>query len=185
MFIKAKAAIIVSAMAIFLTGCETTNSIPYKTSPANTIALQGKLQAKGKKVSVANVIIASSIEEKPNCRMMGPIAIAPGKTVRQFVKEAIQEELLAAGSYDPASPIVIDAEIDELTFSSVSPARWNISIRVRSNKSTGYRVSEEYKFETSWTAQSACKNTADAFGLAVQQLIRKIVEDKKFDELVN
>ena len=168
-----------------LSGCETTNSIPYKASPANTINFQNKLAGKSKKVSVGQITVAAGIDEKPSCRLLGPIVVAPGKTIRQYIKEALQEELLLASSYDPASGIVIEAEIDELSVSSVSPAAWNVGLRVRSNKSQGYRVVGNYKFDTSFTAVSACKNTADAFGPAVQELIKKIVEDKGFDDLTN
>jgi hypothetical protein len=173
------------ACVVLLTACETTNSIPYKASPANTISFQKKLAGKSKKVSVGQITVAAGIDEKPNCRLMGPIVVAPGKTIRQYIKEALQEELLLANSYDPASTIVIEADIDELSVSSVAPAAWNVGLRVRSNKSQGYRVAGNYKFDTSFTAVSACKNTADAFGPAVQELIKKIVEDQGFDDLTN
>lgn len=173
----------VSVCIFALSACETTNSIPYKASPSNTISFQNKLAAKNKKVSVCQVTVAAGIDEKPSCRLLGPIVVAPGKTIRQYIKEALQEELLLASSYDPASATVIDAEIDELSVSSVSPASWTVGLRVRSNKSQGYRVVGNYKFDTSFTAISACKNTADAFGPAVQELIKKIVEDKGFDDL--
>jgi len=168
-----------------LSACETTNSIPYKASPTNTIYFQNKLAAKNRKIAVGQITIAAGVDEKPDCRLLGPIVVAPGKTIRQYIKEALQEELLLAGSYDPASSTVIEAEIDELSVSSVSPASWKVGLRVRSNKSQGYRVVGNYKFDTSFTAISACKNTADAFGPAVQELIKKMIEDKGFDELIN
>ncbi len=59
-------------------------------------------------------------------------------------------------------------------------------MRVRSNRSKeGYPVEVSYTFDTSWTAYSACKNVADAFGPAVSQLIHEVVTNPKFVDLVN
>ena len=167
-----------------LTGCETTNSISYKASASNVFAFQKKLNAEGKKVSVGKVTVSNGVDEKPNCRLMGPIVVAPGKQISQYVKEALQEELMLANSFDPSSNIVLDAEIDELSFNSVSPAGWKIGLKIQSNKSQGYKVAVDYKFDTSWTAANGCKNAADAFGPAVQELLKKIIEDKAFDDLL-
>ena len=59
-------------------------------------------------------------------------------------------------------------------------------MRVHSNVSNeGYPVEVNYTFDTSWTAYSACKNVADAFGPAVSQLIHEVVTSPKFVQLVN
>lgn len=170
---------------LLVTGCETTNSVSYKASTANVIAIQQILPSKDAKVSLGTVSIASGIDAKPTCRLMGPIVVAPGKTIPQYIKDAFQEELFLAQAYDPRAGVVIEAEIDELTFSSVSPAGWKVGMAVRSNKSKGYRVLIDYRFETSWTAGNACKNVADSFAPAVQELLKKVVTDSKFVQLIS
>ncbi|SDE22217.1 hypothetical protein [Paraburkholderia lycopersici] len=163
-----------------LTGCETTNSIPYKASTENVIAIQQHLQSK--KVSVADIELAPGVDESPLCRLNGPVKVAPGKTIPQYVKEAFQEELFMAQAYD-VKGAAIEGRIEELSFSSVSPANWTIKMLVKSANSPGYEVSVKYQFDTSWTAMSACKNVADAFGPAVQSLLRQVVTNPQFAAL--
>jgi hypothetical protein len=171
--------------ALILAGCETTNSIPYKASTSNIISIQQATSAKGLKVSVGDVALAPGVDESPTCRLMGPVKVAPGKTPAQYIKEAFIEELFAAQAYDPKSPNVVTASIDKLVFSSISPASWTIGLKVKSSKSTGgYPAAVDYKFDTSFTAYGACKNVADAFGPAVQELLKQVVTSPGFAELV-
>ncbi len=181
-----RTAVAVSVAVLFvLSGCETTNSIPYKASTANVISIQQTMQAQGKKVSVGNITMAPGIEESPLCRLQGPVKVAPGKSLSQYIKDAFQEELFMAQVYQPNAPAVINGQIDALSFSSVSPASWDIKMSVKSNVSDGYSVSVKYPFDTSWTAYSACKNVADAFGPAVQDLLKQVVTHPQFGKLVN
>lgn len=169
--------------ALALTGCETTNSIPYKASTANVISIQQTLQADGKKVALGNILMAPGVEESPLCRLMGPVKVAPGKSLPQYIREAFQEELFMAQVYQPNSPTVISGRLEALSFSSVSPASWTITMSVSSNSSPGYTVTTKYAFDTSWSARSACKNAADAFGPAVQELLKQVVTNPKFGSL--
>jgi len=171
-------------LATALSGCETTNSIPYKASVTNVISIQQTLQEKGKKVSIGTISLAPGVEESPLCRLMGPVVVAPGKTLPTYIKEAFQEELFMAQVYSPNAPTVIDGRLEKLSFSSISPANWEITLSVKSNVSGGYTVSAKYPFDTSYTAMSACKNVADAFGPAVQDLIKQVVTHPQFGSLV-
>ena len=166
-----------------LSGCETTNSIPYKASTSNVIAIQQTLKSQGKQVSLGSVQMAPGVEESPLCRLMGPVQVAPGKTISQYIADAFQEELFMAQVYQPNAPTVIEAQVEALSFSSVSPAAWNVTMSVKSNHSKGYTIMVKYPFDTSWTAYSACKNVADAFGPAVQELLKNVVTDPQFPSL--
>jgi hypothetical protein len=167
-------------VAVLLSGCETTSSVPYKASTENVIQIQQTLQSK--KVSVADIALAPGVDESPLCRLNGPINVAPGKTIPQYVKEAFQEELFMAQAYDVKGP-AIQGRIEELSFSSVSPANWTIKMFVKSATSPGYEVSVKYQFDTSWTAAGACRNVADAFGPAVQSLLKEVVNNPQFAAL--
>ena len=170
---------------IALSGCSTTNSIPYTASIGNIISIQQSLQSQGKKVSVGNINLAPGVEESPLCRLMGPVKVAPGKSLSQYIKDAFQEELFMAHVYDPKASTVIDGRIEALRFSSISPASWEITMSVKSNTSAGYTVSVNYHFNTSWDAYSACKNVANAFGPAVQELLKQVVTHAQFSSLAN
>jgi hypothetical protein len=170
--------------AALLAGCETTNSVPYKASTANVIAIQQALHSQGKKVSVGSVTMAPGLEASPLCRLMGPVNVTPGKTLPAYIKEALQEELFMAQVYQASAPTVLDGTVTQLSFSSVSPANWKIAMHIRSNVSEGYSASITYPFDTSYSAQYACKNVADAFAPAVQELLRQVVGDPRFGSLV-
>jgi hypothetical protein len=138
------------AAMVALAGCETTNSIPYKASTNNVIAIQQTMKAAGKTVRLGEVAMAEGVEESPLCRLMGLVKVAPGKTLREYIKDAFQEELFMAGAYAADAPVVIDARITALSFSSISPASWEITMDVKSNKSPGYTVTTKYPFNTSF-----------------------------------
>lgn len=181
---KAKFAVATAACAAvaLLSGCQTTNSsIPYEVSTENVITIQQALQTQ--KVSVGNIGLAQGVSENLMCRMNGDIKVAPGKTLSQYIKDAFQKELFTAQAYDPHRP-AISGSIEELSFSSVAPAYWNITMHVQSSASnSGYSVSVKYPFETSWIAMEACKNTANAFSPAVQELLKQVVANPKFSTL--
>ncbi len=166
--------------SLFMSGCATTNSVPYKASMVNVITIQNTLGEHNKKIAVGKVTIAPGTEENLICRLAGPIKVSPGKTIPEYVKEAFVEELFMAKAYDPKSKFIVNAEIERIKFSSVSPASWDITLLVYSNNSPGYRVSTHYPFGTSWDAYSACKNVANAFGPAVQKLLSEVVNHPKF-----
>ncbi|MCL1078495.1 hypothetical protein D5R81_10920 [Parashewanella spongiae] len=168
---------------MFVSGCSTTNSIPYKASTANVITIQQAIADSGEKITLGDIKPAAGVDESPMCRLMGPVKVAPGKTLSQYIKDAFQEELFLAQVYDVNSKNVISAEVTEIKFSSISPASWKIGMRVSSNNSNSYEVSTDYRFDTSWDAYSACQNVADAFGPAVQNLLKQVVSDPKFKTL--
>jgi hypothetical protein len=172
-------------ICISLTACSTINSTPYKASTSNIISIQKQLPPQGnKKVDVRTFNFASGVDGNITCRLMGPISIAPGKSIPVFIGEALQEELFLAGAYDSTSNIKISGTVEQLSFNSVSPANWIIGLRVFSNKSEGYSVSVNYGFDTSYDAHSACQNVANAFGPAVQELLKKVITNPQFQDLV-
>ena len=178
-----KVAIVIATVAL-LAGCSTTNSIPYKASTSNVITIQNTLKASNTKVTLGTFSMGSGVTEELLCRLMGPVKVAPGKTLSAYIKEAFQEELFLAQAYDTNASVKIEGQIEKLAFSSVSPANWEISMRVSSNKSPGYTVAVKYNYDTSFDAISACRNVADAFAPAVQELLRQVVTNPQFNQLV-
>lgn len=173
------------SLMLFISGCSTTNPIPYKASTSNVIAIQQALGTSGSKVNLGSITIAPGVEENPLCRLMGPVIVAPGRSPAQYIQDAFQEELFMAQVYAPDAPVSIDGRISELSFSSVSPAHWKLAMTVSSNRSPGYSVAINYSFRTSFDAFSACKNVANAFAPAVQELLQQIVTHPQFSALVN
>ncbi len=173
---------ILAGAILLLAGCSTTNSIPYKPSIDNVVAIQQSVESSGKTVALGDFNFANGVDAKLTCRLMGPIKVTP-EDMSEYIKKALQEELFMAKVYSPSSENIITGEVTELSFSSVSPAHWNIGLTVASN-GISYSTSVEYPFSTSWDAYSACKNTANAFGGAVQALIKDVVINPKFSQML-
>lgn len=166
-----------------LTGCETTSSRPYSASTDNVLRFQSILSESGSKVKLNDFSESKDIGSL-TCRLSGPVDVSPGKPKSAYIQEALKTELFMAQAYDVNAEVTINGHLESLNFSSVSPAKWDITFTVSSNKSDGYTVTTSYPFKTSFSAYSACKNVADAFGPAIQQLNSDIVNHPGFSELV-
>ena len=167
---------------LLLAGCETTNSIPYEVSTDNIMNMRANV-ASGNTVRVDVFNTADGVDPNPTCRLMGPIKVAPGKTMAQFIEDAFEKELYQSELLDLKSPVVIKGRLEKLDFSSISPASWDITLRLQSSNGSTLTVSNNYGFGTSFTAYGACQNVADAFGSAVQALLGMAIANPDFPAL--
>jgi hypothetical protein len=135
------------------------------------------------KVKLLDFTAAAGVNDSHWCRANGSISIGGGKSPSEFVHDALQEELFLARAYANASGVTISGRVDAVTFSSVAPASWDITLTLSSSTGTSYQVQNRYEFSTSWGAIDACKNVADAFAPAVQALLKKTVSDARFKTL--
>ena len=172
-------------LSTLLAGCSTTSSpVQYKASTKNVVAIEDYVHDTAAKVETADFVSGPGVEGSPWCRANGPVSFGSGKTAAQFIQEALQEELFLAKAYASNAPISIGGTVDKLTFSSVSPASWEIGLTLTSSNGQILRVENSHRFDTSWDAWSACKNVADAFAPAVQGTLAKAVSDPRFKMLL-
>lgn len=167
------------------TGCSTTSSsVQYKASTKNVVAIEDYVRDTGAKVKTSDFTSAPGVDGSPWCRANGPVSFGSGKSASQFIQEALQEELFLAKAYASNAPVSIGGTVDKLTFSSVTPASWDIGLTLTSSNGEVLRVEQSHRFDTSWDAWSACKNVADAFAPAVQSTLAKAVSDPRFKALL-
>lgn len=174
--------IMLSISTFLIVGCETTTSRSYTASTKNILTMQEKI-ASGEGVQLdafTQVEDAGSLM----CRLNGPVDVSPGKTQAQYIEEALRTELFMAKAYDTKSANSLKGSLNSFSFSSISPAKWTLNFTVSSDKSEGYTVESSYPFKTSFSAWGACKNVADSFAPAVQQLISDIINDPRFEALL-
>ena len=91
-----KKILVVGAAALALAACESTSSLPYQVSTQNVLVAQGALRAADAEASVGTFTAADGVD-KPMCRLMGQLDIAPGKDVPTFVRDALESELFQTG----------------------------------------------------------------------------------------
>lgn len=169
------------AAGLILAGCDTYSAQQYQSNPENVIALQ-KVSASGKRASVGSVKTAEGVATKPPCRLAGPLDIGGGLPISSVIKQALQSELLAGNAYSSRGT-PINVVVTQLTPDSFT-GKWTIGLNVASPKGQGYSVKTVHGFRTSFTAVSACRNTAEAFNRALAKTINAVVTHPRFRSLL-
>lgn len=164
--------------AIGLGGCSTYATAPY-SSDADTV-----VHLRDSEIEPVNVGSFGGPGDKTSigCRAVGPIETPEGEGFAQFIREAIADELKLANKYDPESQIVIDGELQEIDFSSLS-GQWDISLLLLSSNGAQMEVSETYDYSTSYLGETACNQTAQALMPAVQNLVSNAVKSPDFSKM--
>lgn len=172
--------------AAVLASCDTTSSLPYQPSIQNVMEFRSALGPDGH-VRLAPFTRLPTVEPRPFCRGQGPIDVAPGKSVEQYLHDAFQAELFQSGvlaSETDNAPMII-AQLEALELNTLGTGRWTIALRLTSSVDhVGFVVRKDFPFSTSWMANSACSNAAMAFGPAVNALIAQMISDPAFRRLV-
>ena len=174
-------------VALALTGCAHYNAQPYTVSTDNQVAIKQAAKETGASpVSLGTVTLKAGVSPDLNCRAAGPVNAAPGKTVPQYIEEALKTELYQGGIYEPNAKNRIDAQVTALGFSSgITDANWTMGMHLTSKSMPeGFNADIQYPFSASFIADSACKSVADAFAPAVQRLVNKIVSGAEFKQLI-
>ena len=172
-----------TAFLVFVSGCSTWTPQRYSISADNNVAI--------KNIASDGIFIGDfkePVEFNRACRAAGPIAAPDGMGFGEYIKKAIESELKVAGKYNQKDPTVtLTGIVERLEFSSsrgLTGGSWDIGLRVNSSNEKFLFVQEHYEFESGFDAFTACKQTAEAFNPAVQNLIGKLVTSPKFQELI-
>ncbi len=176
-----KKMIIIAAVLFMSAGCSTMTPARYSVSIDNNQALK---QYAGTAVKVAS--ITSECTYDANCRLMGPIQASDGMTIPQFVEKAFNDELKFANIFSD-NGIILNGSLTKIEFSSTSGLTngvWDLTLKLTSSNGKSITVASSYGFKSGFDAMTACNQTAQALGPAVQDLIKKVVTDPQFGSLV-
>lgn len=166
-----------------MTACESYTPQRYAISADNNVAL--------KSLGIGSVGVGpftGPLDFDAGCRAAGPISLPDGMTFEGYIQTALMDELKVAGIYDPANcRVVLTGAVEQLDFSSISGltgGTWDITLRVRSSNGRSLVVSEHYAFKSGYGAHAACRQTAEAYPRAVQNVINKLITHPQFRDLV-
>ncbi|WP_445773192.1 hypothetical protein [Shewanella sp.] len=167
-----------------LTGCSTFTPPRYSTDADNTVALR--------KIELGDIAVgnfADPAKMSNQCRGAGPIAPPDKVTFAEYIRQAFADELKVAGLYNDGSTprVTLTGTLNSLVFSSskgLTGGEWNIDLTLTSSNGAMLNMVEAYEFESGFIADTACKQTAEAYMGAVQNLIGNIVKSDKFVELL-
>jgi hypothetical protein len=114
--------------------------------------------------------------------------IADNLSHTQYIQKAFEDELKVAGAFAQGAPRVsIGGKVNKLEFSSskgLTGGYWQIDLTLDSSNGKKLDVSEYYEFNSGFAANEACRNTAEAYSRAVQNLVGKAVKSPGFTELL-
>jgi len=168
---------------VALAGCESMVTPRYSVTGDNNMAVKA-LSAAG--VGVGQFTGPATFDA--GCRAMGAIQVADGLTHTQYIRRAFEEEFKIAGIYAASSPKVsFTGNVTRMDFSStrgLTGGTWNIDLTLTSSNGRSMSASESYNFESGFIAQTACKQTAEAFAPAVQNLLGKFFRSPEFAGMV-
>jgi len=171
------------AVAVLLVGCETPTTGRYAISADNNTAIKA-LGTSG--ISIAKFQEPASFSA--SCRALGPLRVADGLSHTAYIQKALEDELKIAGAYAQGAPrIVLSGAVTKMEFSStraLTGGSWTIDLDLASSNGKKLSVAEYYEFDSGFIANEACRQTADAFSRAVQNLIGKAVRQPTFASLL-
>ncbi len=153
----------------------------YSMSVDNNQALK-KLE--GSQVYLASLEAPKTFDA--GCRLMGPIQASDGMTIPQFIVKAFNDELKFANLYSEKG-VTLSGVLNNIDFSSTSGLTsgwWNIGMTLNSSNGKSLTVDNRYEFKSGFDAITACNQTAQALGPAVQDLIKKAVTNPEFPDLI-
>jgi len=170
-------------LVISLGACSTYTTPRYAINADTNVALKS-LGATG--LSVGAFTGPGTFDNA--CRAAGPLAPPDGMSHTAYVKKALEDELKVAGVYAANSPrITLSGLISKLSFASargLTGGSWDIDLTLTSSNGKSMSVVEHCEFESGFIADTACKQTAEAYFPAVQNLIEKAVRSSEFKALV-
>ena len=164
-------------LSIIVSGCSTITPARYSVSVDANQKLDAML---GARVHLAS--LSPPVDQDTNCRLMGPIKAGDGMTVTEFIQDAFNDEFKFADVYDEKG-IRLEGKVTEIEFSSsdgLTNGHWNLGLTLKSQNGKQLSTHVNHKFKSGFDAITACNQTAQALGAAVQDLIFKTVSDAGF-----
>lgn len=170
--------------ALWLAGCSSFTTQRYSIAADNNVAL--------KALQVGSVGVGP-IQGLPKfdttCRGAEWLAMPDNLTFEGYVQKALADELKVAGMFEAKAPkVTLTGQLQKLEFSSrnvlSNGGLWVIGLKLDSSNGKSITVDERYEFESQWGAEAGCKQTADAYLPAVQNVIGKIIADPGFKAML-
>ena len=175
--------LLISLAALSLVGCSTYMPQRYSINADTNVAL--------KAIGVSNINVGSfkgPANFDHSCRAAGPISPPDNMSFEAYIQKALTDELKVAGIFDEKTPkVTLTGVLEQLAFSSsrgLTGGSWDIGLRVNSSNGKSTFVSEHYEFNSGFVADTACKQTAEAYLPAVQNTIGKLVKAPEFKALI-
>lgn len=169
------------SLLAFLGGCSTTIPAPgYVASTDNLLALR---EYRGAAVSVGAFTVAPGAIGDMMCRGAGAIVVPGGAGFEGYIRQALAQELQAAGLWSQSAGNALSGRLEKLGFSSFA-GTWQIELSIQASNGQSLRVSETYKFGFTYYGEQACRDAAVSLVPALQALFGKAIRSPEFRKLL-
>lgn len=149
--------VLVCGIGIMAAACETMSPATYSNSAANVAALRNYQNTT---INVASMTDNSEFD--PDCRLVGPIEASGGRTVAEFVRDALDAELIFADVHSDNAMTNLDAVLDAATYSSFD-GYWEFTLTLNNpGNGRSLTVMSHSDFTTAFSAVTACINSSQA-----------------------
>jgi hypothetical protein len=172
---------IIGLAAIYISGC-SFNTSKYGASFENIETLKNY---NGVQVAVKPFTSGKPGKSSITCRGAGSVVTPSKESFESYIHNAFVSELKLAGIYEEQSEIALNGHFTKIDFNSnVGNGKWIFELTASSNKDNTLKISTNHEFSTNWVADKACQQVAQEFSPAVQFLIRDLITNPKFKELI-
>jgi hypothetical protein len=153
----------------------------YSASVSNVDQLRGAAQTSTQKLSITPFGTYKTGLKSIFCRGEGPVETPNGKPFEKYIEEAMSSEVRLSGLYDENSSNKIEGKLDLIDFSSnIGSGKWMINMSISGPNIAPYRVETVYSFSTNFIANLACEQVAQAFPIAVKNVVTEIISHPNF-----
>lgn len=174
--------ITISFIALYFSGC-SFNTSKYGASFENIEALKNY---NGIEIAVKPFTSVKPGNSSITCRGAGAV-VTPGKeSFETYIYDAFVSELKVAGIYQEQAEIVLSGHFTDIDFNSnIGNGKWVFELTATSNNDSTLQISTKHEFSTNWVADKACQQVAQEFAPAVQVLIRDLITNPEFKQLIS
>lgn len=174
--------LVLAFAAANLSGCVSVNAKAYQPDILTVNQLKSSLK---NNVSVGTVKLEQGDTNKILCRLAGDVYLPDKMTYSQYIKQAFEEQLLAANKLaDKSSDKALNVDLKAVDFSTVEGS-WTISANISVNDNSPIFIKSVYDFGTSFVAYAACKSAGQAFEGAVAHFINQVLTNSSILKELN
>lgn len=178
-------------VALVSSACSTYTIPRYGLSADNVLALKKV----GQKVNVGAFSASPPGRVEIGCRGKGPVKTPDERPFEDYIRRALIDELKVAEVLSDSAPVTITGDLGRIDFNSMK-GEWMLDMTFASSNGRSLVLPLVYSYKTgpaftlsqlgsqAAADERACAETAQAFPVAVQVLIGRLVHHPDFSALL-
>jgi hypothetical protein len=178
-------------VALVSSACSSYTIPRYGLSADNVLALRKA----GQKVNVGAFTASPPGRAEIGCRGRGPVKTPDERPFEDYIRRALIDELKVAEMLADAAPVTLTGSLGAIDFNSMK-GEWTMDMTFTSSNGRSLLLPLLYNYKTgpaftyaqiggqATADERACSETAQAFPVAVQVLIGKLVHHPDFPALL-